>query len=144
MKDFVIGFATALLFGLGLGIAGMTLPEKVIGFLDVTGAWDPTLAFVMGGAIAIHAVAYRLIMKRTRPLDGGKFHVPTRRDIDARLIVGAAVFGIGWGLAGICPGPAVVAFAALEPHVLAFLGAMLASMIMFKFVINRSHDTREK
>lgn len=113
------------LFGAGLVISGMTDPAKVIGFLDVTRHWDPSLAFVMGGAVLIYAIAYRVIVRRRAPWFAAAFHVPARRDLDARLIVGAAIFGAGWGLAGLCPGPAVVDAAAGSTQALAFVAALL-------------------
>ncbi len=101
-------FAAGLLFGVGLLVSGMTDPNRVRGFLDVAGAWDPSLAFVMGGALLVHAAAYRWITRLGRPLLADRFHIPTRTSIDGRLVAGAAIFGVGWGLSGICPGPAVV------------------------------------
>jgi uncharacterized membrane protein YedE/YeeE len=98
-----------VLFGAGLIVSGMTNPQKVLAFLDPLGNWDPSLAFVMAGAIAVHALAYRLVPKLSKPLAAHEFHVPRPRVIDARLVVGAATFGVGWGLAGYCPGPSVVA-----------------------------------
>lgn len=102
-------FGSAALFGVGLVVAGMTTPSKVVGFLDVFGAWDPSLAFVMIGAIAVHTVLLRLIRRRRAPLFGNGFHLSHRRDLDGRLLLGAALFGTGWGLSGICPGPGLVA-----------------------------------
>lgn len=100
---------SGVLFGVGLVVAGMTSPAKVIGFMDVTGEWDPTLALVMAGAIAACFVTSRLVLRgRTAPLFDTRFHVPSRKDLDPRLLSGAALFGVGWGLAGVCPGPALV------------------------------------
>lgn len=124
----VAAIAAGALFGAGLVVSGMTMPAKVIGFLDFAGAWDPTLMFVMGGAIAVHAVAYRLVRRRASPLLGGAFHVPTRKDIDVRLVAGAAIFGVGWGLAGYCPGPAVASIVTGRLAPIAFVAAMLAGM----------------
>ena len=124
---------TGVIFGLGLVISGMTKPDKVIGFLDVfSGAWDPSLALVMVGAIAVHAVFFRVIVKRRSPLLDAKFHLPTRTDIDARLVVGAGLFGIGWGLGGVCPGPGLVAAASLASPLLLFIGGLLVGMTVFK------------
>lgn len=106
-----VAFAAGALFAAGLGISGMTQPSKVIGFLDVAGAWDPSLLFVMGAAVAVHFVLGRIIRRRATPLWDTSFHLPTRKDIDARLVFGAAMFGIGWGLGGFCPGPGIVAAA---------------------------------
>ena len=104
----VSAFACGLIFAIGLGLAGMTQPAKVIGFLDLTGAWDPSLAFVMGGAVLVGLIAFPLILARRRPWLGGRFALPERNDIDAPLVAGAALFGMGWGLSGYCPGPALV------------------------------------
>lgn len=111
VKGLAGALAAGALFGVGLAISGMTMPEKVVGFLDLFGAWDPTLAFVMMGAIAVHFIAYRIIIRRPSPLFDRRFDVPTAKAIDARLVLGAAIFGIGWALAGFCPGPALVSAA---------------------------------
>jgi len=124
-------FAAGLVFGIGLILSGMTDPGKVIGFLDLAGRWDPSLAFVMGGAILVGFFAFRLAGRRGRTFLGGALHLPTRRDIDARLVAGSAVFGIGWGLAGFCPGPALVAFGAGIDQAALFVGAMLAGMVIY-------------
>jgi hypothetical protein len=120
---------TGALFGAGLLVSGMTQPARVIGFLDVTGAWDPSLAFVMGSAVVVYAVAFRWILRRrSSPWFEAKLHLPTRRDLDRPLIVGAALFGIGWGLGGLCPGPGIVSAAGGSLPALAFVAAMLAGM----------------
>jgi len=111
MKKNIAALIAGLLFGLGLAISQMTNPAKVLNFLDITGTWDPTLAFVMGGAVLVTLISFRFILKQDRPLFEGQFHLPTRSDIDSRLLGGAALFGIGWGLAGYCPGPGVAALA---------------------------------
>lgn len=123
----LVGLFAGLLFGAGLVVSGMTEPAKVRGFLDFTGHWDPTLAFVMAGAIAVHLLAYRLIRGRRAPILGGSFQLPTRRDIDAKLLAGAAIFGVGWGLGGYCPGPAVTSLTTGAPAVLVFVAAMLGA-----------------
>jgi uncharacterized membrane protein YedE/YeeE len=123
-----VAFLCGIVFALGLGVSGMTRPEKVLAFLDVGGRWDPSLAFVMIGAIAAHGVLLRFILRRARPLLAPAFAMPTRRDIDAPLLLGAAIFGIGWGLAGLCPGPAVTALASGRFAAAAFVLAMLAGM----------------
>lgn len=123
----LVGLSSGLLFGAGLVVSGMTDPAKIHGFLDFTGSWDPTLAFVMAGAIAVHFAAYRLIRGRRAPMLGGSFQIPTRRDIDAKLLAGAALFGLGWGLGGYCPGPAVTALTTGAPSVAAFVAAMLGA-----------------
>lgn len=125
-------FAAGLLFALGLGIGGMTQPARVIGFLDVAGRWDPTLALVMAAALTVYAPLYRLIVRRRAPLLGERFEVPTRRDLDAALLLGAAVFGVGWGLAGFCPGPAIVSLASGRLDPLVFTAAMLAGMALYR------------
>ena len=132
MKNRLSEFLVGLLFGLGLILSGMTDPGKVLGFLDLAGLWDPSLAFVMGGAIAVGASAFAVAKKRTRSFLGGAMHVPTARDVDKRLVLGSLVFGVGWGLAGFCPGPAIVSAAAGQPKAMAFVVAMLAGMWLFE------------
>ena len=116
---------TGILFGLGLSISEMINPVRVIGFLDVFGRWDPTLVFVMGSALAVTLPAFTFILRRPRPLFDHRFFLPTQRDIDGPLIFGAALFGIGWGLGGFCPGPALAALASGAPAVSVFVLAML-------------------
>lgn len=123
-----IGFATGLVFGLGLALAGMTSPDRVLGFLDVAGTWDPSLAFVMGGAVLTATPLFALSRRRAKPLAGAAFDQPPTTAIDRRLIGGAALFGIGWGLAGICPGPALVNLAIAPAQSLAFVAAMIAGI----------------
>jgi len=123
-------FISGIVFALGLGISGMTRPVKVIGFLDFTGPWDPSLAFVMMGAITIYFVAYRLIRTRPAPVLMEQFSIPQRTDIDRNLVVGAAVFGAGWGLSGFCPGPALTSLAAGAAPVVIFVAAMAAGMYL--------------
>jgi uncharacterized membrane protein YedE/YeeE len=130
MSLVLAGLAGAL-FGAGLLLSGMTRPERVIGFLDVTGAWNPSLAFVMGGALAVYAVATRLVRRRRgEPWFDATFHLPTRRDVDARLLVGAAIFGVGWGIGGVCPGPGLVALGAGSADAIAFVVAMVAGLAL--------------
>ena len=138
-RVFVVGAGvTGILFGVGLVLSGMTKPDKVIGFLDVFGgAWDPSLALVMVGAIVVHAVLFRVILGRKSPLLDPKFHVPTRTDIDPRLVAGSALFGIGWGLGGVCPGPGLVGAASLASTLLLFGGGLIAGMALFQ-VTNKS------
>lgn len=121
-----------LVFGLGLLVAGMANPAKVLGFLDLAGAWDPSLAFVMAGGIGVGLVAFAVARRRTRSFIGEAMHLPAARDIDRRLVGGSLVFGIGWGLAGICPGPALVLLGTGAPQGLAFVIAMLAGMWLFE------------
>ena len=130
----LIEFIVGLLFGWGLLISGMTDPGKVIGFLDLTGSWDPSLAVVMGGAIAVGFFAFGTAKKRTSNFLGGALHLPTSSDIDKRLILGALLFGAGWGLAGFCPGPGIVSMAAGQPKAAVFVVAMLAGMLVFEWM----------
>nr|WP_286902886.1 DUF6691 family protein [Halomonas sp. UBA3173] len=127
------GYAAGLLFGIGLAVSGMTDPARVVGFLDVAGAWDPTLMFVLGGAVITTFIGYRLVFKRSTPLLGGVFQLPTKRELDAKLLGGAALFGIGWGLSGYCPGPAIASLGGLSLPLL----AMLATMVLGWFVARR-------
>ena len=125
-------FLSGLVFGLGLILSGMSDPSKVIGFLDVAGAWDPSLAFVMAGAILVGFFAFAFARRRTATFLGGSLQLPQRRDIDARLVGGSVLFGIGWGLAGFCPGPAVVSFGSGQDKAAVFLVAMLAGMALYE------------
>jgi uncharacterized membrane protein YedE/YeeE len=127
----VLAALTGALFGSGLVISGMTQPSKVIGFLDFTRGWDPTLAFVMGGAVVVYAIAVRLVVRRSpHPWLDTRFHLPMRNDIDVQLLVGSALFGVGWGLGGFCPGPAIVAAAAGTTTGVVFVGAMIVGMVI--------------
>jgi len=130
MSRILGGLIAGLLFGAGLSISGMINPAKVVGFLDVAGAWDPSLAFVMLGAVAVTAIGYRFVLRRSQPLLASSFTLPTRRDIDVALLFGAGLFGIGWGLGGYCPGPALagLGFGSLETY--AFVVAMLVGMVI--------------
>ncbi len=130
MRTKVVSFFAGLLFAIGLGVSGMTQPTKVVGFLDLKGNWDPSLAFVMMGAIAVNAVLTRFILKRKYPLFAEKFSLPTRRDLDTRLIAGSAIFGVGWGLGGMCPGPGIVALASGSWMPLVFVASMTAGMFL--------------
>lgn len=121
----MLALLAGTLFGFGLAFSGMIDPAKVLNFLDVTGNWDPTLACVMGGAVLVAMPAFQLAKRRRHPLLATRFRLPTRTDIDARLVGGAALFGIGWGIAGLCPGPAVAALVSLQPPVFGFLAAMI-------------------
>jgi uncharacterized membrane protein YedE/YeeE len=126
----LVSFGCGLIFGVGLLISGMTQPAKVLGFLDVLGQWDPTLAFVMAGAVAASSVGYALARRAKRPALAAKHLLPTRTDIDRSLIVGSMLFGIGWGLVGLCPGPALENLATLSLPVMVFVLAMIAGMIV--------------
>jgi len=122
--------ASGLVFGLGLAVSGMMDPARVIGFLDVAGDWDPTLAFVMGGALLVAVPAYRFIPRRGRPLLEEEFSLPEKKAIDTPLVGGSALFGVGWGLVGFCPGPAIAALGTGFVPVFAFVAAMLAGMAL--------------
>ena len=127
-------FVAGLVFGLGLVISGMANPAKVLGFLDLAGAWDPSLALVMAGAVAVAAAAFALAGRRASALLGGPMNLPATRDVDRRLVLGSLAFGIGWGLVGFCPGPALVALGAGKLKALAFVVAMLAGMLIYEIV----------
>ena len=123
-------FVCGLIFGFGLLVSGMTQPVKVLGFLNIFGRWDPTLAFVMAAALVVSGIGYALLRQRKRPVLAAQYLWPTRTDIDRRLVVGSVLFGIGWGLVGLCPGPALVNLAGLMPSVMVFVLAMAAGMII--------------
>jgi hypothetical protein len=129
MAPLLAALASGLVFGAGLALAGMTNPAKVLSFLDVAGAWDPTLALVMGSALGVNALAYVLTRRRAKPLFADTFAVPTRSDLDSRLLGGAALFGLGWALVGLCPGPALASLARGETAVVVFVAAMVAGML---------------
>ena len=137
----LLQFAIGLIFGLGLLISGMSNPAKVLNFLDVggiaTGTWDASLAFVMAGAVAVTFIGYKLVLKRSQPIFGGKFHLPGKAEIDPRIIVGPAIFGVGWGLAGFCPGPAFTALGFGTKAALLFVAAMLAGMVLARWIARR-------
>jgi uncharacterized membrane protein YedE/YeeE len=140
MRQAVSALLIGLLFGFGLALSGMMNPAKVIGFLDLAGVWDPTLAFVMGGGLLVSLPGFWLVRRRQGPLLGGAFQIPTRKDIDAKLLGGAALFGIGWGIAGFCPGPAVAALSTALPEVLLFMAALLAGMAAHRLILERPKD----
>jgi uncharacterized membrane protein YedE/YeeE len=137
MRPRVSAFLAGLVFAIGLGISGMTQPSKVIGFLDFFGHWDPSLMFVMGGAIAAHFFFARRAAAGGTPRLAPKFELPTRTDINARLLLGAALFGVGWGIGGLCPGPAIVSAVGGAPTTLVFVGAMVSSMFVYRATIMR-------
>lgn len=137
---YVAVFFCGALFAIGLGVSGMTSPAKVIGFLDIFGQWDPSLLFVMGGAVGVNLVFYRLTIKRDRPIFETSFVIPSTEDIDKRLICGAALFGVGWGLSGYCPGPALVSTMAGWTSTLVFVAAMLAGMAFYRWTDNSSSE----
>jgi hypothetical protein len=130
MKRNAAAFGTGALFAAGLATSGMLKPSKIVGFLDISGDWDASLAFVMLGAIAVHFIAYRVVMRRPAPLFDVKFHVPARKDIDLRLVLGAALFGGGWALGGFCPGPGLVALGSGSLNAVVFVVGMTIGMLV--------------
>ena len=139
MKNNVSALLAGLIFGLGLVISEMVNPKRVRGFLDVAGHWDPTLIFVMVGALTVTALGYQLIFKYGKPLFEPNFSLPTNKLIDSRLIIGAILFGIGWGISGFCPGPAIVGLSTFNLDIIIFVAAMIIGMKLFEFV-----DTRKQ
>ncbi len=136
-KHLISAFIVGLIFGIGLLVSGMANPAKVLGFLDLAGNWDPSLAFVMGGAIGVGVIAFQFASKRQRSMLGEPMRLPTNQDIDKRLVLGGLGFGVGWGLVGFCPGPALVALGALEAKAVVFVIAMLAGMGIFEWLERR-------
>lgn len=137
MSRIAVALVSGLLFGLGLTVSGMINPAKVLGFLDIAGDWDPSLAFVMGGAIPVAALGYAVAQMRGAPVCGTEFVAPIKTGIDARLWLGASLFGIGWGLGGYCPGPALASLGFGGTQVLVFVASMLAGMAMFQWLNQR-------
>jgi uncharacterized membrane protein YedE/YeeE len=137
----VFQFAIGLIFGLGLLISGMSDPAKVLNFLDLagigSGSWDPSLAFVMAGAVAVTFAGFAWVLKRPRPLLGEKFHLPTKQELDMRIISGPAIFGMGWGLAGFCPGPALMALGFGSSAAVIFVTAMFVGMLFARWLAGR-------
>lgn len=133
----IAAFASGGLFGLGLALSGMTDARRILGFLDVTGDFDPTLAFVLGGAVMTTLLLFRPVLRRGRPLFATDFRLPTLRDVDARLVLGAALFGIGWGLAGYCPGPALAGLGAGATEALWFVPALVAGIVIQRLSARR-------
>lgn len=132
-----VAWVSGAIFGVGLAMSGMTDPERVLGFLDLAGNFDPSLLFVLGGAVATTALLFRFVLRRPAPLLSDRFILPARRHVDTRLLGGAAIFGIGWGIAGYCPGPALVGLGVGSTEALWFVPAMLAGMLGHRLV-NRS------
>lgn len=135
MSRMIVALVSGALFGLGLAVSGMANPARVIGFLDVAGDWDPTLAFVMGGAVLVTLIAFRFVLRRQKPVLDKRFSVPDRTGVDGKLLGGAALFGVGWGLSGFCPGPAVVALTTGLPAVFAFFASMVAGMGLYAMLM---------
>jgi uncharacterized membrane protein YedE/YeeE len=128
----ISGLLAGLVFGIGLTLSQMLNPAKVLAFLDILGNWDPSLAFVMGGALLVTAIGYRLVWQREKPAFADRFQVPGNRTIDTRLAIGAIMFGIGWGLVGLCPGPAIAALTVGGLPIIGFMAAMIAGMIAYE------------
>jgi uncharacterized membrane protein YedE/YeeE len=133
-----------LVFGIGLIVSGMANPAKVLGFLDLAGGWDPSLVFVMAGAIAVGLAAFAAARRRTRSLLGAEMRLPTARHIDRRLVGGSLLFGVGWGIAGFCPGPAIVALGIGEARAFVFVAAMLAGMVLFEWLERLHRPTKDQ
>jgi len=140
VKRAIVAFVCGLVFGAGLIVAQMSNPAKVIGFLDITGKWDPSLGLVMAGAVAVFGVLLRFALRQGTPLLAPRFTVPEKDSLDAPLMVGALIFGVGWGLSGFCPGPAIVSAAFGDTRVWAFVAAMIAGMLVYRVGLRRTHD----
>ncbi|APF39534.1 YeeE/YedE family protein [Chelatococcus daeguensis] len=134
MARIALALLAGLVFGAGIAVSGMINPAKVLNFFDLAGSWDPSLAFVMGGALIVTAIGYRVVLQRPKPLLDETFHLPTARRIDLPLVSGAAVFGIGWGITGFCPGGAVPALGLGQPRALIFVTSMLAGIALARFL----------
>lgn len=134
-RQLLVALACGLIFALGLGLSGMTRPDRVLAFLELR---DPALLFTMGGAVVVTFLGFPRVLRRPRPLLAGEFFLPTRRDIDARLVIGAALFGVGWGLVGLCPGPALTDLVTGEPQILLFALAMVGGMVTYRSLFERS------
>ena len=134
MKTYLVSFFSGVLFAIGLAVSGMTQPAKVVGFLDVTGNWDPSLAFVMGGALLVNVILFRVARRRSAPLFESRYRIPTSKIIDRRLVLGAALFGLGWGLGGFCPGPALTSVVTGTAQALTFVGAMVGGIFLHRWV----------
>lgn len=137
VPQILIAFSAGVLFAIGLVVSQMVNPAKVLNFLDITGNWDPTLAFVMGGAILVTIPMFHWVLKQPHPLFATKFYLPTRRDVDIRLVTGSAIFGIGWGISGLCPGPAITALASGLLPVVGFILAMTVGALVHKFIFEK-------
>ena len=134
MREKGLALIAGLLFGLGLGISQMIDRERVLGFLDITGNWDPTLAFVMGGAVLVTLISFRFVLRRPHPILDSKFYLPIRNDIDRPLLIGAGLFGVGWGIAGYCPGPAIAATVLGIANPFIFLAAMIGGSWAYRAI----------
>jgi hypothetical protein len=134
LAGLVFALGAGFVFGTGLWVSGMANPRKVLGFLDVTGAWDPSLMLVMGGALAVVLLGYRTVLRRPAPMFDRRFYIPARTDVDLRLVAGSAIFGAGWGIAGYCPGPALTALSTLSNESIVFVLAMIAGGFAHRMV----------
>lgn len=146
MKPLLAALLSGFTFGAGLVVSGMTRPDKVIAFLDLADGWDPSLAFVMGGAIGVHLLLFRFILKQDSPLFAERFGIPTRSDIDGRLVLGAGTFGVGWALGGYCPGPALTSLTSFAPHVLVFVAMLIVGITLQRALdaaLERSRRTHD-
>ncbi|WP_440998209.1 DUF6691 family protein [Arhodomonas sp. SL1] len=132
--NYLVSVIAGLLFGAGLAIAQMTDPARVLGFLDVFGRWDPTLVFVLAGAVITTLISFRFVLRRPAPVFAERFQIPTRRDIDTRLVGGAAIFGIGWGIAGFCPGPGIAALAMGSVVPVVFVIGLIGGMFAYRYL----------
>ena len=137
MTRLITALVIGAIFGTGLAIAGMLNPSKVVGFLNIFGDWDASLAFVMGGGVRVNAIGYRFVMKRKAPIQCGAFSMPTSTNIDKPLVIGSAIFGVGWGLAGLCPGPVVASLLLNGQAMLPFFGLMIAGLLVGRIVMRR-------
>lgn len=145
MKQLTIALLSGILFGLGLGISQMIDPARVTGFLDVTGTWDPTLLFVLGGAVTTTVIAFRWILRQNRPVFSARFVLPTRNDIDAPLVVGAMIFGVGWGISGYCPGPGLTALVLGSWNPVLFVLSLIGGMLVYRgYTSVRQSDQPQK
>ncbi len=133
MKENLLALWAGLLFGLGLGLSQMIDRDRVIGFLDVSGVWDPTLLFVLGGAVTVTVIAFRFVLRRPYPVFANQFYLPTKKDIDQPLVIGAAIFGVGWGIAGYCPGPGITALVLGIWNPILFMVAFLAGSLTYRW-----------
>ena len=140
----ITAFLFGLVFAVGLGLGGMTQPVKIIGFLDVTGHWDPSLAFVMGGAVTVSLLLFPSILKRSAPVLGTRFVLPEKKTIDLRLLGGAGLFGIGWGLSGYCPGPALVSLVTAAPPVVVFVAAMAVGLALGQRLLHETERSARR
>jgi len=137
MTENSIALLTGFLFGLGLGVSQMIDRDRVLGFLDVTGVWDPTLLFVLGGAVGVTVIAFRFVLRRSHPIWADKFYLPTKTDIDRPLVIGAAIFGVGWGISGYCPGPGITALVLGIWNPVLFVLALIAGSLTYKSLSQR-------